>query len=110
MSLSLFRELKSTKQIKPQVNFTIFYRGVEYDSINQLSGGEADRISMALAIACSRISSCPLLMLDECMASLDSQYRELCLKCIRLVLPDKLVLCINHEDNEALYDSNVKIL
>jgi len=110
VQLGLFRELKSTKQIKPQVNFSIFYRGVEYDSINQLSGGEADRISMALAIACSKISSCPILLLDECMASLDSQYRELCLKCIRLILSDKIVLCINHEDNEALYDSCIRVV
>ena len=105
VTLSLYRTLKSDKRTKPSVNLNIVYRGCEFDSISQLSGGEADRISLALIISLCRVSFSPILLLDECFSSLDSNLRELCIKTIRSFLPKtKTVLCISHEDIDGHYD------
>jgi len=106
--LSLFRTLKTKGRVKPQVNLSISFRGGDYDNINQLSGGEGDRISLALTIALNLISPSPILLLDECLSSLDGHYRESCIRALRLLIAQgKTILCINHEDVEGLYDSTL---
>jgi len=76
ITLSLFKTIKSTKTEKPTVNFQISYKGGIFDNINCLSGGEGDRTSIALTLALYRLSSFPLLMLDETLASLDHDMKE----------------------------------
>ena len=110
ISLQLFKALKTKDRVKPTVNITISYRGGEYDNISQLSGGEGDRISLAITLALARINSCPLLLLDECMASLDANLKEACLKTLRRNLGNhKTVISINHEGTEGTYDSVVTL-
>lgn len=107
--IRLYKQLKTNKLIKPNVNFFISYRGVEYDNINVLSGGEGDRISFALTIALNQVSTSPLLMLDESMSSLNADVRESCLKALRdYIGPTKSILNINHEDVEGHYDNVVR--
>ncbi len=48
-----------------------------------MSGGEGDRASLALTLALNRLSSCPLLMLDESIASLDLNMKEAAIRTIR---------------------------
>ena len=103
--LRLFKTLKSDGRTKPNVNLSILYKGAEYDSISQLSGGESARISMGVVLALNRVVGGNLLMLDECFGGLNGDLREESLKCIRqLVNPGTTVLVISHEDNEADYD------
>lgn len=104
VSLQLFRELKSGVQ-KPQVNFMIEIQGALYDSINLLSGGEGDRISLALTLAFNSLSSCPLLLLDETLSGLDPELKEVAIRTIRSSAPTKTVLVINHEGTEGIFDS-----
>lgn len=104
--LRLFKTLKSDGRTKPNVNLSILYKGAEYDSISQLSGGESARISMGVVLALNRVVGGNLLMLDECFGGLNGDLREESLKCIReLVNPGTTVCVISHEDNEADYDS-----
>ena len=111
VQLSLYKETKSTKQMKPQVNLSIAYKGGEYDSISQLSGGEGDRISLALILSLSLLSPSPILLLDESLAALDGVYRELCIKAIRFTVgSSKTVIAINHEDVEGLYDETIHLV
>ncbi len=105
ISLNLFKALKTKSRIKPTVNISIQYKGGEYDNLFQLSGGEADRISLALTLALSRLSNCPFLLLDECLASLDANLKETCLKIIRKYLsPNKTVILVCHDINEGSFD------
>lgn len=106
--LSLYRQNKSDNRVKPQVNLAIDYRGGEYDNINQLSGGEGDRVSLALTLALNYISGSPILLLDETLSSLDGTFREAATRALRL-LEDRLVLVISHEDVEGNYDSSVSL-
>jgi DNA repair exonuclease SbcCD ATPase subunit len=104
VTLKLFKEMKSTKKIKPQVNLSIQYKGGEFDNISQLSGGEGDRVSLAITLALNRISGGSILLLDESLSSLDTHVKELCLECIRSHTEGKTVICVNHEGVDGHYD------
>ena len=105
VTIQLFKTLKSDKRTKPQVNLSITYKGMEFDNISQLSGGEAGRISIGIILSLSRLSGSPILLLDEGFSALNGGLRQLCLKGIRNYLPtSKTVLIISHEDVEGDYD------
>lgn len=108
INLSLFKTMKTTKNIKPMVNFGISYQGGNFDNINQLSGGEGDRASLALTLALSRLSSCPILMLDESLASLDMNMKEAAIKAIR-EHTNNTVLLIQHDGIEGIFDHVIDI-
>jgi len=103
ITLSLFKTLKSTKNVKPIANFNISYQGGTFDNINQMSGGEGDRASLALTLALKRLSSCPILMLDESLSSLDLNMKEAAIRTIRENINDT-VLIILHDGIEGQFD------
>jgi len=83
------------------------YKGMEV-SPSQLSGGEQDRLSLALTLAFSSLSKSPILLLDECLSSLDSKNKENALKCLRS--DDKIVITVDHEAVEGYYDYIVRVV
>lgn len=105
--ISLYKTSKSNQRTKPNVNLQIKYRGGVFSNINQLSGGEGDRISLAITIALSRLNSSPFLILDECISSLDADIKELCIECLKRNAGGKLVLCVNHDGTEGYYDDTI---
>ena len=110
VELRLFKKLKTQKRIKPQINLSVLYRGVEYDSLNYLSGGEADRVSLALIMSLNQVSSSRFLLLDETMSSLDQELRNDCLNGVKeLIGANQYAICINHEDTEGEYDSIIRL-
>lgn len=101
---------KSSAFTKIAVNLQIYHGENSYPNINSLSGGESDRVSLALTLAMASIVNTPLLFLDECMASLDSELREQCLTLIRETkTEDKIVIDVCHETVEGFHDRIVKI-
>lgn len=101
---------KSSAFTKIAVNLQIYHGENSYPNINSLSGGESDRVSLALTLAMASIVDTPLLFLDECMASLDSELREQCLILIRETKSDdKIVIDVCHETVEGFHDRIVKI-
>ena len=103
ITLNLFKTLKTTKNVKPVANFAISYQGGIFDNINQMSGGEGDRASLALTLALNRLSSCPLLMLDESLASLDLNMKEAAIRTIR-ENTNNTVFVILHDGIEGIFD------
>ena len=108
MEISLFKELKTKKEIRRQVNFTITYDGNKYDGINQLSGGEGDRASLALTIALNRMSGCPILLIDESLASVDITMKELAIKALRDYATSTILL-IQHDGVEGIFDHTIDL-
>lgn len=104
IALRLFKQNKTTERVRPVVNISINYKGAEFDNVNQLSGGEGDRISLALTLALNRVSGCPLVLLDESMSSLDGGVKEMCIHQIQNNTPGRTVICVNHEGVEGHYD------
>jgi exonuclease SbcC len=107
--LKLYRENKTNDKIRQMINFEIYYRGNIYDSINYLSGGEKDRLSLAFTIAFFCVTGGQILILDECLSSLDDTMRELCIKTIKRFLPQKTILNVCHSVNEAHYECILQI-
>ena len=87
ISLSLTKPVKSTGKIKRQVNFSLQYKGNEYDDIKALSGGEVQRLSLALTLALFQLNTCKFLLLDEPFSNLDALLKDLCIKQCRKYLP-----------------------
>ncbi len=108
VKLQLYKTIKSNKRIKAYVNLLISYKGIEYDNINSLSGGESDRISIALIVAMNKTSTSPFLLLDESMDSIHEDARVLTLDAIKSSLSNcKFIIYIGHEDTMGNYDHNI---
>ena len=99
-----FKEDEKNKTIKAKIDFHIFLQGHKYENWHSLSGGEKDRLSLAVTLALNYIRQSPILMLDECMASLDGINREKCLRAIKKYASNKRVINICHETIEGFYN------
>jgi DNA repair exonuclease SbcCD ATPase subunit len=108
MSLQLYKTLKTKKETKPGLNIIIKHKGTEYDNINQLSGGEGDRISLALVLALNQVSNSPVIMLDECVSSLDGGLKEACIRAMKSI-EGKTIICVDHEGVEGYYDKTIMV-
>ena len=106
--LSMFKILKTGGRVKPKVNLHIMYKGSEYDSVSDLSGGEGDRVSLAIIIALGIVSNSKLLLLDECLSSIGGELREAAIEMIRKY-NSRTVLIIDHEAVEGIYDKTLKV-
>jgi DNA repair exonuclease SbcCD ATPase subunit len=109
VALKTFKELKTSKVTKPRINTVIEYKNYTYDSIDQVSGGESDRISLAFVLALNSLFRVPFLMLDECLSSLDSELNTLILERLREYAKDKLLLVVSHEANHGVFDHVVNV-
>ena len=107
ITLSMFKTLKKGNRIKPNVNISVEYRGIEYDSVNSMSGGEGDRISLAMIMALNMVSNSQMLLLDECLSSLNSRYREAAVTAINKF--NKTTIVVDHESVEGLYATVVNV-
>jgi DNA repair exonuclease SbcCD ATPase subunit len=105
-----FKETKSGKNItrKPQINLEIEYKGMEAD-INMLSGGELSRVILSYALALGEMFNTPMMLLDECTASLDQDLTGIVMEGIRDHFPGKLVLIIAHQVVKGQFDKVIQI-
>lgn len=108
ISLNLVKELKSHR-MKSQVNIAINYRNITYTDVNQMSGGEFTRVSLALTIAFHKLCGSNMLFLDECLSTLDNNVKDSCLRCLRHLLPNDIIIIVNHDTVEGVYDRVIPI-
>lgn len=102
-------EITSYKEAsgEPGTDLSIVLGGFE-TSFAALSGGEQDRVSLAVTLAFCTIAKTPFLLLDEVTASLDAATTETVLRAVRS-LYDGTVVIIAHQVVRGLYDSVVAI-
>jgi DNA repair exonuclease SbcCD ATPase subunit len=112
--LSLFRNSTGSKRdsfLKIAVNLQVYHGENSYPNVSSLSGGEADRVSLALTLTLAEIYGSQFLLLDECMASLDSDLRECCLSLVKASsLKQMTVIDVCHESCEGYHDSIVSVI
>ena len=109
INLGMFKRLKGKGELKPQFNMNVILKGNEYDNLHFLSGGEKDRISIALTLTLSNLLNNPVIMFDESMSSLDEEMRERCLDLIRKYASDKILINVCHSTIEGYYDNIIRI-
>ncbi len=95
---------------KAEIAMRVIYKGGEDESLDDLSGGEEDRCSLAITLALAVHSPWPYVMLDECFGSLDMAMRERCLDLIKRVLVGKHALVIAHEEVEGNYEGIFRVV
>lgn len=108
VSLETFRESKDKKEVRPQINVQVLYKGADMD-VQSLSGGERDRVNLAIVLALNEIFESPLLMLDECISSLDYGNFSRVVESLQESMVDKLVLLVSHQAEEGQFDAVVAV-
>jgi DNA repair exonuclease SbcCD ATPase subunit len=114
IEFTVYKITKSKDKVKPSIVYKIFYKGYELDNVDQLSGGEADRVSLALTCALFRFTKFPFLLLDEFASSLDLNTKETAVKTLKTFLgiginQSKSILCISHDTVEGIYDHTIRL-
>jgi DNA repair exonuclease SbcCD ATPase subunit len=80
----------------------VFHEGHQSD-LSSLSGGELARVVLAFTIALAEINNVKLLLLDECVASLDQETTTTVIDSIRKSF-DGMVICIAHQTTTGVFD------
>ena len=107
-------ELSATKQLKngntaQRFDLQVFFNNSDYGSARQLSGGEKDRLSLAITLAVSQKFGSPLLFLDETLSSLDTELKSEAVKLLKEYSQHKTIVCVSHEETEGLYNHVIRI-
>lgn len=104
-----FKQSKKTnKESKPQINLEINYKEIETD-VSMLSGGELSRVILAFTLAFAEIFNAPMILLDECTASLDQETTSVVMEGIKNNFNDKPVLVIAHQVVSGDFDTKVQL-
>lgn len=108
ISVQLQSFKQTNKSNKPKINIQIEYKGMEAD-MNMLSGGELSRVILAYTLALAEMFNTPLLLLDECTASLDQDLTSVVFEAIRENFNGKMTLIIAHQVVTGTFDKSVKL-
>lgn len=100
---------KESKDLKPQINIEVYYKEMESD-LSVLSGGELSRVVLAFTLALSEISNSPIILLDECTASLDQDLTSTVLNGIRKNFSQKLTIVIAHQVISGEFDNHINLI
>lgn len=100
VNLDVFKEVK--KNIKTQINLKIFYKNESTD-VQNLSGGESDRLQLAFYVLLNKMQTTPLLMLDESLSSLDDSQANSIISKISKHARNKLVIIVSHQTIEGQF-------
>lgn len=103
------KQLKTTKATKNVLNIAIVYKGEEYSKISQLSGGEGDRVSLAIALALNKFSNSPFLFLDETLSSFDADLFDDVVPALKEYASHTPVLVIHHGNATGCFDSEIPL-
>lgn len=106
VQISPYKETK--KDIKPVINITVGYKGVDTD-INSLSGGEYDRVTLSIVLALNSMFGSNLIMLDESISSLDAELSNEIIEALKETMSDKLMIVVAHQINEGMFDGVVNV-
>lgn len=96
VNLKTVQENKINGKEKISLNFEIIYRGITGD-LSFLSGGERDRVNLAFTLALTELVDCKILMLDECISSLDIETSNKVIETLKEKYRGKLILCVAHQ-------------
>lgn len=94
---------KDTSEIKPGINIKVCYKGEEVE-LSSLSGGEYDRVSLAIMLSFNHICKSNMILLDESIASLDSELTNDILEKLKENLSNKRIIVVAHQLSTGIFE------
>lgn len=91
------KDYKSKKITKKEINLEFLYDGRKFNSITEISGGESDRVAIAITAALFSFTKFPLLFLDEAINSLDIDNKILVYNTLTELFPDRKIVIVCHD-------------
>jgi len=104
--VSPYKETK--KDIKSLVSINVGYKGLD-TTLDCLSGGEYDRVSLALFLSLNKMFGSNLLMLDESISSLDNELTGDIIEVLKEKLGEKIVFIVSHQIESGMFDQIVEV-
>lgn len=93
-------------ELKPGINIKVCYKGEEVE-LTSLSGGEYDRVSLAIMLSFNHICKSNMILLDESIASLDTELTNEILEKLKDGLINKRIIVVAHQLGTGLFDQIV---
>lgn len=107
--LSLYKEIKSKKYSKPCLNFNIRYKSKDGALLEELSGGEMDRVGLAVTMAFYEINSgSKVMILDESFSQSDGDVLTESVKILKENVLG-LVIVIFHGEAAGVFDHEINV-
>jgi DNA repair exonuclease SbcCD ATPase subunit len=103
VEMKTIQEGKTTGKEKITLHFDVQYRNMSGD-LSFLSGGEKDRVNLAFTLAFSELVDTRMLLLDECISSLDGETSNVVLENLKEKYKGKLVVVVSHQANLGFFD------
>lgn len=97
-----------TKKEQPKLTFNIIYKGNNIDEVRLLSGGEYDRLNLAISLSFAELLNLPLLMFDESINTLDEVSCTNVLE--KLKESKRTIFVVAHQVEEGIFDNTLKIV
>uniref|UniRef100_A0A6C0I5B7 Rad50/SbcC-type AAA domain-containing protein n=1 Tax=viral metagenome TaxID=1070528 RepID=A0A6C0I5B7_9ZZZZ len=94
---------KTENEMKPGIDIKVCYKGEEVE-LSALSGGEYDRVSLAIMLSFNHLSTSNMILLDESVASLDAELTNDILEKLKENLNNKRVIVVAHQLSTGLFD------
>ena len=102
------QEGKGNGKEKITLHFDVQYRNMSGD-LSFLSGGEKDRVNLAFTLAFSELVENRVLLLDECISSLDAETSNIVLEQLKEKYKGKLVIVVSHQANLGFFDQVIEV-
>jgi len=110
VEISTTKDLKAKKgAVSQRFDIKIFFNNSEYGSANQLSGGEKDRLSLAITLAMNLKFGSSLLFLDETLSSLDTELKSEAVAVLKEYAVNRTIVCVAHEETEGIYTHVIRV-
>lgn len=108
VEISAFKESKTGEKLN--VNIKVFYKGINV-KITELSGGEQARLELAICLAINAMGSGSLLLLDECLSSLDAETTEDIVELLKTHAQEtgKMIITVCHQVSTGMFDQVIQL-
>jgi len=108
VSLKTIQETKTDKREKISLNFEVQYKKMNGD-LSFLSGGEKDRVNLAFTLAFAELVDNRILLLDECISSLDTETTNVVLENLKEKYKGNLIILVSHQANLGFFDQVIDL-
>lgn len=109
VEIKLYREMKTKKIAKQNVNLLIRSGIDTFDNITDMCSGERSMISIALTLVFNSLSPSPMILFDETFSKLSSEWRDEAIKIIENNSMAKTVICTIHGGVKGYFDNVIDL-